>query len=192
MCLLRDNKDFLILNNCLICLCSSKNTAICNVTELTPYGSYDLVGHVPDGFHREWLKAVPLQKVIRTEPQQLKDNADMAMVVEPVQHPHTGTRAKAQRRQTSMHVKTFLQRAHTWSTKTELWLVLPRLGQTLGCMARRTHWAKIFIIARVLWGFLWGFDSCASIIFLFFFSKSWLILTCRSKSKFCWLDVRCR
>ena len=69
----------------------------CTLTELTPDSFDDLVGHMSDFSHRKRLKVVLLEEFICTETQQLEDDANMAMVVEPVQHPHTGTSVKAQK-----------------------------------------------------------------------------------------------
>lgn len=57
---------------------------------LTADGSDDLEGHVSDLLHTEGQEVVLLQDLRGAESQQLKDDADVAAVLEPVQHPHTG------------------------------------------------------------------------------------------------------
>lgn len=60
---------------------------------LTSHSSDDLVRHVPDVFDRKRLKVVLLEEIIGAQTKQLKSNTYMAMVVKPVQHVYTSTKA---------------------------------------------------------------------------------------------------
>lgn len=58
-------------------------------TGLTADGVEDLMGHVSDLLNGIRQEVVCFQEVKRAERQQLKGDAHMAVVVEPVQHLHT-------------------------------------------------------------------------------------------------------
>lgn len=55
------------------------------------YSLDDLVRHVPDLLHGKRLKVILLQEVVGAEAEQLKDDTDVSMVVEPLQDLHTST-----------------------------------------------------------------------------------------------------
>lgn len=57
---------------------------------LTAHGSEDLEGHVSDLLHAERQELVPSENLEGAEPEQLKHDANMSVVLEPVQHPHAG------------------------------------------------------------------------------------------------------
>lgn len=69
-----------------LCWLTQTNT----FASLTADGSDDLEGHVSDLLHTEGQEVVPLQNLGGAESQQLEDDADVAAVLEPVQHPHAG------------------------------------------------------------------------------------------------------
>lgn len=57
---------------------------------LTADGSEDLEGHVSDLLHAEGQEPVPPENLEGAEPQQLHHDANMSVMLEPVQHPHAG------------------------------------------------------------------------------------------------------
>lgn len=58
---------------------------------LTSHSSDYLVRHVPDVIDGKRLEVVLFEEIIGAEAQQLKGNANVAVVVEPVQHVNTST-----------------------------------------------------------------------------------------------------
>lgn len=60
-------------------------------SSLTTDGSEDLEGYVSDLLHTERGKVVLSQEVEGVGTEKLQHNADVGFVLEPVQHPHTGT-----------------------------------------------------------------------------------------------------
>ena len=58
---------------------------------LTADGSEDLEGHVSDLLHVERQEVVLSEELEGAEAKQLEHDADVTFVLEPVQHPHTGT-----------------------------------------------------------------------------------------------------
>lgn len=81
------------------------------LASLTADGSEDLKGHVSDLLHAEGQAVVLLQDLGGAESQQLEDDADVAAVLEPVQHPHAGAgerqRAAVRREATARDSKFF-------------------------------------------------------------------------------------
>lgn len=59
---------------------------------LTVYSSEDLICHVSDLVNSKGHVVILLQEVICAQAQQLKHDADVTVVVKPVQHPHTRTK----------------------------------------------------------------------------------------------------
>lgn len=59
-------------------------------TWLTADGSEDLKSHVSDLLHTERQEIVLSEELINAEAEQLKYNADVTFMIEPVHHPHTG------------------------------------------------------------------------------------------------------
>ena len=67
------------------------------VAGLTADCSEDLEGHVSDVLHCKGQEVVLPQVVEGAEAQQLKHNADVPVMVEPVQHSHTRTERERER-----------------------------------------------------------------------------------------------
>lgn len=53
------------------------------------HSSNDLVSHMPDLFNRKRLEVVLLQEIVCAEAKQLKSDANVTVIVEPVQHTDT-------------------------------------------------------------------------------------------------------
>lgn len=68
--------------------------SLCTCLVLTSNSSDDLVCHVSDMFNGERLEVVLLEEIIGAEAKQLKGNANVTMVVKPVQHVHTCTKGE--------------------------------------------------------------------------------------------------
>lgn len=60
-------------------------------SSLTAHGPEDLEGHVSDLLHAEGQEVVPSEDLEGAEAEQLEHDADVTVVLEPVQHPHACT-----------------------------------------------------------------------------------------------------
>lgn len=59
---------------------------------LTVYSPEDLICHLSDLFNSKGHVVILLQEIKGAQPQQLKHDADVTVVVKPVQHPYTRTK----------------------------------------------------------------------------------------------------
>lgn len=59
-------------------------------TRLTAHSFEDLEGHASNLLHAEWQELILSEKLKDTEAERLEHDADVAFMLEPVQHPHAG------------------------------------------------------------------------------------------------------
>lgn len=77
-------------------LFGNTQTPVCLL--LTSHSLDDLVRHVSDLFDWKWLKVILLKEIVSAEAEQLKGNADVAVVVKPIENLHTRPGEQAQLR----------------------------------------------------------------------------------------------